>query len=193
MEIWINVDLDGLRRLCSSINLRQRLYRALLYGLGEFLQRRPHPIQDHRWRLQRWINLVKFYRKDFIPTSTVEKQREWLSKFIMLKKNVHGTENFRSHPAYAKNESDLMESIVAKFITSSSMFAQIYHRFTKFYTVSDYYVLRARFFLSYKWEKATKFKEWIPTSTMKWDLFTSLASFWKAVVESIDKEYDRLI
>ncbi|RCN45336.1 hypothetical protein ANCCAN_08637 [Ancylostoma caninum] len=43
-------------------------------------------------------------------------------------------------------------------------------------------------------EKAAKFKRRSLKPVINWDLFTSLAGFWKdAVVDDIDEEYDRLV
>uniref|UniRef100_A0A0K0D024 DDE-1 domain-containing protein n=1 Tax=Angiostrongylus cantonensis TaxID=6313 RepID=A0A0K0D024_ANGCA len=65
---------------------------------------------------------------------------------------------------------------------------------TKYYTGSDTRLLHARFYFSRKGEKAAKFKNRIPRTTPKWDLFNSLVGCWEdAVVDNIDEEYDRLI
>ncbi|EYC06495.1 hypothetical protein Y032_0075g925 [Ancylostoma ceylanicum] len=64
----------------------------------------------------------------------------------------------------------------------------------KFYTGSDHRLLRARFFLSRKGEKAAKYKKRSSKPTINWDLFTTLAGFWEdTVVDNIDEEYERLI
>ncbi|EYC36459.1 hypothetical protein Y032_0894g2915 [Ancylostoma ceylanicum] len=64
----------------------------------------------------------------------------------------------------------------------------------KFYTGSDYHLLRARVFFSRKGEKTAKYKKRSPKTTISWDLFTTLAGFWEDnFVDNIDEEYERLI
>ncbi|KAK6761432.1 hypothetical protein RB195_022485 [Necator americanus] len=43
-------------------------------------------------------------------------------------------------------------------------------------------------------EKAAKFRERNPRTTIKWDLFATLAGFWEdSAMDNIDEEYDRLV
>ncbi|KAJ1362618.1 hypothetical protein KIN20_022235 [Parelaphostrongylus tenuis] len=64
----------------------------------------------------------------------------------------------------------------------------------KFYTASDHRLLRATFRFSMKGEKAAKFKQRSPRTTINWDAFKSLVGSWEdTVVDNIDEEYDRLV
>ncbi|KAK6728236.1 hypothetical protein RB195_005712 [Necator americanus] len=64
----------------------------------------------------------------------------------------------------------------------------------KFYTGSDHRLLRGRFSFTRRAEKAAKFRERNPRTTINWDLFVTLAGFWEdSAVDIIDEEYDRLV
>ncbi|KAK6734163.1 hypothetical protein RB195_017750 [Necator americanus] len=63
----------------------------------------------------------------------------------------------------------------------------------KFYTGSDYRLLRGRSSFTRRAEKAAKFRERNPRTTINWDLFATLAGFWEdSAMDNIDKEYDEL-
>ncbi|KAK6742654.1 hypothetical protein RB195_010112 [Necator americanus] len=64
----------------------------------------------------------------------------------------------------------------------------------KFYTGSDHRLLRGRFSFTRRAEKAAKFRERNPRTTINWDLFATLAGFWEdSAMDNIDEEYDRLV
>ncbi|KAK6751618.1 hypothetical protein RB195_003188 [Necator americanus] len=64
----------------------------------------------------------------------------------------------------------------------------------KFYTGSDHRLLRGRFSFTRRAEKAAKFRERNPRTTINWDLFATLADFWEdSAMDNIDEEYDRLV
>ncbi|KAK6763857.1 hypothetical protein RB195_024258 [Necator americanus] len=63
----------------------------------------------------------------------------------------------------------------------------------KFNTESDRR-LRGGFFFTRREEKAAKFRERNPRTIIKWDLFATLAGFWKdSAMDNIDEEYDGLV
>ncbi|KAK6745376.1 hypothetical protein RB195_011857 [Necator americanus] len=64
----------------------------------------------------------------------------------------------------------------------------------KFYTGSDHRLLQGRFSFTRRAEKAAKFRERNPRTTINWDLFATLAGFWEdSAMHNIDEEYDRLV
>ncbi|KAK6730827.1 hypothetical protein RB195_007348 [Necator americanus] len=64
----------------------------------------------------------------------------------------------------------------------------------KFYTGSDHCLLRGRLSFTRRAEKAAKFRERNPRTTINWDLFATLAGFWKdSAMDNVDEEYDRLV
>ncbi|VDP13217.1 unnamed protein product [Heligmosomoides polygyrus] len=61
----------------------------------------------------------------------------------------------------------------------------------KFHTGSDNRLLRAKLRFSSQGEKAAKFKNRNPRTTIDWDIYTSLAGCWKdTVMDNFDEEYD---
>ncbi|KAK6730854.1 hypothetical protein RB195_007365 [Necator americanus] len=61
-------------------------------------------------------------------------------------------------------------------------------------TGSDHRLLRGRFSFTRRAEKAAKFRERNPRTTINWDLFATLAGFWEdSAMDNIDEEYDRLV
>ncbi|ETN71082.1 hypothetical protein RB195_013089 [Necator americanus] len=64
----------------------------------------------------------------------------------------------------------------------------------KFYTGSDHRLLRGKFSFTRRAEKAAKFRERNPRTTINWDLFATLAGFWEdSAMDNIDEEYDRIV
>ncbi|KAK6749514.1 hypothetical protein RB195_001867 [Necator americanus] len=64
----------------------------------------------------------------------------------------------------------------------------------KFYTGSDHRLLRGKFPFTRRAEKAAKFRERNPRTTINWDLFATPAGFWEdSAMDNIDEEYDRLV
>ncbi|KAK6761712.1 hypothetical protein RB195_022699 [Necator americanus] len=62
----------------------------------------------------------------------------------------------------------------------------------KFYTGSDHGLLRGRFSFTRRAEKAAKFRERNPRTTISWDPFATLAGFWEYSAMD-NEEYDRLV
>ncbi|KAK6740345.1 hypothetical protein RB195_008671 [Necator americanus] len=63
-----------------------------------------------------------------------------------------------------------------------------------FYTGSNHRLFRGRFSFTRRAEKAAKFRERNPRTTINWDLFATLAGFWEdSAMDNIDEEYDRLV
>ncbi|ETN80542.1 hypothetical protein NECAME_09090 [Necator americanus] len=59
---------------------------------------------------------------------------------------------------------------------------------------SDYRLLRGRFSFTRTEEKAAKCRERNLRTTINWDLFATLASFWEdSAMDNIDEEYDWLV
>ncbi|KAK6765030.1 hypothetical protein RB195_025098 [Necator americanus] len=64
----------------------------------------------------------------------------------------------------------------------------------KFFTGSDHRLLRGRFSFTRREEKAAKFRERNPRTTINWDFFATLAGFWEdSAMDNINEEYDRLV
>ncbi|KAK6735417.1 hypothetical protein RB195_018559 [Necator americanus] len=63
----------------------------------------------------------------------------------------------------------------------------------RFCTRSNHRLLRVEFAFKRREEKTVKFREQSPRTIINWDLFATLAGFWKNVaLDNIDEEHDRL-
>ncbi|KAK6734421.1 hypothetical protein RB195_017920 [Necator americanus] len=170
-----------------------------------------------------YMDLEKFYREDHAfykviigdfnakvgPRRTPEElhigthglqwndERERLSEFIMTTKTIHGNSQFQKPSSLRwtwespgggyRNEIDHI--IVNKRFCLTDVGVV-----PKFYTGSDHRLLRGRFSFTRRAEKAAKFRERNPRTTINWDLFATLAGFWEdSAMDNIDEEYDRLI
>ncbi|KAK6752703.1 hypothetical protein RB195_003864 [Necator americanus] len=64
----------------------------------------------------------------------------------------------------------------------------------RFNTGSHHRLLRGKFSFTRRAEKAAKFRERNPMTTINWDLYATLAGFWEdSAMDNIDEEYDRLV
>ncbi|KAK6761695.1 hypothetical protein RB195_022685 [Necator americanus] len=172
-----------------------------------------------------YMDLEKFYREDNVfykviiadfnakvgPRRTPEElhigthdlqwndQGERLSEFIMTTSTIHGNSQFQeafslrwtweSPGGFYRNEIDHI--IVNKRFCLTDVAVV-----PKFYTGSHYRLLRGRFSLTRRAEKAAKFRERNPRTTSGWDLFATLAGFWEYSAMNnidIDEQYDRLV
>ncbi|KAK6735348.1 hypothetical protein RB195_018511 [Necator americanus] len=124
-------------------------------------------------------------------------QGERLSEFIMTTKTIHGNSQFQKPSSLRwtwespgggyRNEIDHI--IVNKRFCLTDVGVV-----PKFYTGSDHRLLRGRFSFTRRAEKAAKFRERNPRTTINWDLFATLAGFWEdSAMDNIDEEYDRLV
>ncbi|KAK6749129.1 hypothetical protein RB195_001621 [Necator americanus] len=124
-------------------------------------------------------------------------QGERLSEFIMTTKTIHGNSQFQKPSSLRwtwespgggyRNEIDHI--IVNKRFCLTDVGVV-----PKFYTGSDHRLLRGRFSFTKRAEKAAKFRERNPRTTINWDLFATLAGFWEdSAMDNIDEEYDRLV
>ncbi|KAK6737422.1 hypothetical protein RB195_019865 [Necator americanus] len=124
-------------------------------------------------------------------------QGERLSEFIMTTKTIHGNSQFQKPSSLRwtwespgggyRNEIDHI--IVNKRFCLTDVAVV-----PKFYTGSDHRLLRGRFSFTRRAEKAAKFRERNPRTTINWDLFATLALFWEdSAMDNIDEEYDRLV
>ncbi|KAK6762677.1 hypothetical protein RB195_023404 [Necator americanus] len=170
-----------------------------------------------------YMDLEKFYRKDHTfykviigdfnaetgPRRTPEKphigthclqwneQGERLSEFIMTTKTIHGNLQFQKPSSLRWTwespdggyRNDINHIIVNKRFCLTDVAVV-----PNFYTGSYHRLLRGRFSFTRRAEKATKFRERNPRTTINWDLFATLAGFWEdSVMDNIDEEYDRLV
>ncbi|KAK6745869.1 hypothetical protein RB195_012155 [Necator americanus] len=124
-------------------------------------------------------------------------QGERLSEFIMTTKTIHGNSQFQKPSSLRwtwespgggyRNEIDHIIVNKRFCLTDVSVVP-------KFYTGSDHRLLRGRFSFTRRAEKAAKFRERNPRTTINWDLFATLAGFWEdSAMDNIDEEYDRLV
>ncbi|KAK6740233.1 hypothetical protein RB195_008606 [Necator americanus] len=124
-------------------------------------------------------------------------QGERLSEFIMTTKTIHGNSQFQKPSSLRwtwespgggyRNEIDHI--IVNKRFCLTDVGVV-----PKFYTGSDHRLLRGRFSFTRRAEKAAKFRERNPRTTINWDLFATLVGFWEdSAMDNIDEEYDRLV
>ncbi|ETN72349.1 endonuclease/exonuclease/phosphatase family protein, partial [Necator americanus] len=124
-------------------------------------------------------------------------QGERLSEFIMMTKTIHGNSQFQKPSSLRwtwespgggyRNEIDHI--IVNKRFCLTDVAVV-----PKFYTGSDYRLLRGRFSFTRRAEKAAKFRGRNPRTIINWDIFATLAGFWEdSAMNNIDEEYDRLV
>ncbi|KAK6761016.1 hypothetical protein RB195_022184 [Necator americanus] len=147
-----------------------------------------------------YMDLEKFYREDqaFYKVGLQwNDQGERLSRFIMTTKTIHGNSQFEKPSSLRwtwespgggyRNEIDHI--IVNKRFCLTDVAV-----IPKFYRGSDHRLLRGRFSFTRRAEKAAKFRERNPRTTINWDLFATLAGFWEdSAMDNIDEEYDRLV
>ncbi|KAE9418521.1 hypothetical protein Angca_003439, partial [Angiostrongylus cantonensis] len=124
-------------------------------------------------------------------------QGERLSEFIMATETIRGNSQFRKPHrqrwTWESPNGEYHNEIDHIIVNRKSCLTDV-AVVSKFYTGSDHRLLRARFYFSWKGEKAAKFKNLSPRTTTNWDLFNSLDGCWEdAVVDNIDEEHDRLI
>ncbi|ETN78172.1 endonuclease/exonuclease/phosphatase family protein [Necator americanus] len=136
-------------------------------------------------------------------------QGERLSEFIMTTKTIHGNSQFQKPSPLRwtwespgegyRNEIDHIIVNKRFCLTDDGVVPK---RFCltddgvvpKFHTGSDHRLLRGRFSFTRRAEKAVKFRERNPRTTINWDLFATLAGFWEdSAIDNIDEEYDRLV
>ncbi|ETN73187.1 endonuclease/exonuclease/phosphatase family protein [Necator americanus] len=123
-------------------------------------------------------------------------QEERLFEFIMTTTTIHGNSQFQKPSSLRwtwespgrgyRNEIDHI--IVNKRFCLTDVGVV-----PKFYTGPDHRPLRGRSSFTRRAEKADKFRERNPRTTINWDLFATLAGFWEdSAMDNIDEEYDRL-
>ncbi|KAK6761880.1 hypothetical protein RB195_022827 [Necator americanus] len=124
-------------------------------------------------------------------------QGERISEFIMTTKTIHGNSQFQKPSSLRwtwespgggyRNEKDHI-IVNKRFCLTDVAVAP------KFYTGLDHRLLRGRFSFTRRAEKAARFRERNPRTTINWDLFVTLAGFWEdSAMDNIDEEYDQLV
>ncbi|KAK6761726.1 hypothetical protein RB195_022709 [Necator americanus] len=191
-KMWSNASSDYLPRLRSNIKPRKRS-RSFLYGPGEVLPRRSCLLQGQNWRFRRqnWAQEERLRTSHRDPRRTTE--RTGGKEFIMTTKTIHGNSQFQKPSSLRwtwespgggyRNEIDHI--IVNKRFCLTDVAVV-----PKFYTGSDHRLLRGRFSFTRREEKAAKFRERNPRTIVNWDLFATLAGFWKdSAIENVDEKF----
>ncbi|KAK6751301.1 hypothetical protein RB195_002967 [Necator americanus] len=124
-------------------------------------------------------------------------QGERLSEFIMTTKTIHGNSQFQKPSSLRWTWESLgggYRNEIDHIIVNKRFCLTDVGVVPKFYTGSDHRLLRGRFSFTKRAEKAAKFRERNPSTTINWDLFATLAGFWEdSAMDNIDEEYDRLV
>ncbi|KAK6730406.1 hypothetical protein RB195_007089 [Necator americanus] len=216
-------NIDSFEQLTTRIG-RLRMRRCgPIPALTIFVAYAPTSSYEEKEVEEFYMDLEKFYREDHAfykviigdfnakdgPRRTPEElhigthglqwndQGERLSEFIMTTKAIHGNSQFQKPSSLRwtwespgggyRNEIDHI--IVNKRFCLTDVGVV-----PKFYTGSDHRLLRGRFSFTRRAEKAAKFRERNPRTTINWDLFATLAGFWEdSAMDNIDEEYDRLV
>ncbi|KAK6751297.1 hypothetical protein RB195_002965 [Necator americanus] len=124
-------------------------------------------------------------------------QGERLSEFIMTTKTIHGNSQFQKPSSLRWTWESLgggYRNEIDHIIVNKRFCLTDVGVVPKFYTGSDHRLLRGRFSFTKRAEKAAKFRERNPSTTINWDLFATLAGFWEdSAMDNIDEEYDGLV
>ncbi|KAJ1355672.1 hypothetical protein KIN20_013166 [Parelaphostrongylus tenuis] len=124
-------------------------------------------------------------------------QGERLSEFIMTTQTIHGNSQFQKPLSQRwtwESPNGEYHNEIDHIIVNRRFCLTDVAVVPKFYTGSDHRLLRATFRFSRRGEKAAKFKQRSPRTTINWDVFKSLVGSWEdTVVDNIDEEYDRLV
>ncbi|KAK6760756.1 hypothetical protein RB195_021996 [Necator americanus] len=124
-------------------------------------------------------------------------QGERLSEFIMTTKTIHGNSQFQKPSSLRwtwESPGGGYRNEIDHIIVNRRFCLTDVGVVPKFYTGSDHRLLRGRFSFTRRAEKAAKFRERNPRTTINWDLFATLACFWEdSAMDNIDEEYDRLV
>ncbi|KAK6744428.1 hypothetical protein RB195_011250 [Necator americanus] len=170
-----------------------------------------------------YMDLEKFYREDHafykviigdfnakagpkrtheeihIGTNSLQwnEQGERLSEFIMTTKTIHGNSQLQKPSSLRwtwESPGGGYRNEIDHIIVNKRFWLTDVGVVPKFYTGSDHRLLRGRFSFTRRAEKAAKFRERNPRTTINWDLFATLAGFWEdSAMDNIDEEYDRLV
>ncbi|ETN82448.1 endonuclease/exonuclease/phosphatase family protein, partial [Necator americanus] len=123
-------------------------------------------------------------------------QGERLSEFIMTTKTIQGNSQFQKPSSLRwtwESPGGGYPNEIDHIIVNKRFCLTDVAVVPKFYTGPDHRPLRGRSSFTRRAEKAVKFRERNPRTTINWDLFATLAGFWEdSAMDNIDKEYDEL-
>ncbi|KAK6757259.1 hypothetical protein RB195_015216 [Necator americanus] len=190
-KMWSNAGFDYFRRLRSNIKLRRRS-RSFLYGPGEVLSRRsclhaistPKLVQEER---------LRNFTSGLTAFNGMNRRRGSPSSSLRLRPYMRTSEHEQFHKPFSlctlESPDGGYRNEVDYIIASKRFYPTDIAVVPKFYTGSDHTLLRERFSFIRRAEKAAKFRERNPRTTINWDLFGTLAGFWQdSAMDNIDEE-----